>query len=135
MLYRLLIVSEMVGTTGRTPLSVASILGVAEYNNRRDRIGNVILFHDGEAAQMLEGARVDLDRLMARQAGDGRHVRQRVVAQRPIAHRTLAEPVRLNVLNAETARRSLGGRRLSELAAVELEALLSSDALRASRAA
>lgn len=135
MLYRVVLVSEMVGANGRTPLSVAAILGVSEYNNRRDRIGSVILFHDGEAAQMLEGARVDLDRLIARQSRDGRHSRPRVVAQRPIDRRRLSEPVRLNVLTADAARAALGERRLSGLAAEELETLLSSDALRGSRAA
>ena len=135
MLYRVLLVSETVGATGRTAASVAAILGVAEYNNRRDHVGAVLLFHEGQAAQMLEGARVDLDRLIERQSRDGRHSGLRVVDDRPITHRRVTEPMRLNRLSADAAAERLAGRRLDELSAPELESLLCCDELRASRAA
>ena len=36
LLYRVLLVSEMVGAAGQTTLSLAEIVGISERNNRRD---------------------------------------------------------------------------------------------------
>lgn len=135
MLFRVLLVSETVGETGRTVLSQAAILGASERNNRRDEISSAMLFHDGQAVQMVEGMRGDVDRLIARQLADPRQRNLRVVADRPIVHRRVTEPVRLSVLSARQATEYLRGRSLGEVAAEGLERLLSCDKLRVSACA
>ncbi len=135
MLYRVLIVSETVGMTGQSALSKAAILGASERNNRRDEISSAMLFHEGQAAQMIEGMRADVDRLIARLLTDSRHRDLRIIADRPIVHRRVTEPVRLNTLSARQAVEYLRGRRLGEVAAEGLERLLSCDKLRASACA
>lgn len=132
LLYRVLLVSETVGTTGQSALSRAAILGASERNNRRDEISSAMLFHDGQAAQMLEGMRADLDRLIARLGADRRHRNLRVVGDRPVMQRRILEPVRLNVLTADQAAEYLRGRSLGEVAAEGLERLLSCNKLRVS---
>lgn len=95
MLSRLIYVSEAVGSTGVSMLSIAQILGVAERNNRRDRITSGILFHDGWCLHAIEGARVDIDRLMDRLREDRRHKSIRVLVDKPIAERRFCEPMSL----------------------------------------
>ena len=84
MLYRVVFVSETIGSTGSDVQSVAEILGASEHNNRRDEISSAMMFHDGEAAQMAEGARGDLDRLLARLSNDPRHRNIRILEDRPV---------------------------------------------------
>lgn len=130
MLYRVLLVSETVGMIGRSVMTVVDILGASERNNRRDAISSAMMFHEGQAALMLEGMRADVDRLIARLSIDDRHRNLRVVADRPVVHRRVTEPVRLCALSVSQAAEYLRGRRLDEIAAEGLERLLSCDKLR-----
>lgn len=95
MLHRLIYVSEAVGSTGVSTLSVAQILGIAERNNRRDHITSGVMFHDGWCLHAIEGARVDIDRLMGRLREDRRHRNIRVLVDRPITARRFCEPMGL----------------------------------------
>jgi hypothetical protein len=79
--------------------------------------------------------RTDLDRLIARLLADRRHSNLRVIADRPIVHRRIVEPVRLNALSTDQAAQYLRGRRLSEVAGEGLERLLSCNKLRVSASA
>ncbi|MBJ7318625.1 MAG: BLUF domain-containing protein [Brevundimonas sp.] len=135
LLYRVLLVSETVAAVERSPLMLADILGASERNNRRDMIGSAMMFHEGQAAMMLEGMRADLDRLITRLLSDGRHRNLKIVEDRPIVHRRVAEPVKLNAMSPHQAGEYLGGRRLDQLAASVLERLLSCDGLRVSSCA
>ena len=125
MLYRIVFVSEMIGASGRDVQSVAEILGVSERNNRRDEISSAMMFHDGEAAQVAEGARADLDRLLTRLSNDPRHRNLRVLEDRPVMQRRMRDSARLRALNDAQARDILHGRRLSDLSSAGLEKLLS----------
>jgi len=118
--------------TGQSAMSCAAILGESERNNRRDGISSAMMFHDGQAAQMLEGMRADLDRLIARLLTDRRHRNIRIIADRPIVHRRVTEAVSLNALSNTQAAEYLRGRRLSDIAAEGLESLLSCNKLRVS---
>ena len=132
MLYRLLIVSELVGAVGLTKDSVADILGASERNNRRDAIGSAMIFHEGQAAVLLEGMRVDVDRLMKRLNADSRHCNLDVVSDRPVIQRRIPDPVRLYALSPDQAEQILDCRPLKALEPVDLERLLSCDSLRVS---
>ena len=125
MLYRIVFVSEMIGASGRDVQSVAEILGVSERNNRRDEISSAMMFHDGEAAQLAEGARADLDRLLTRLSNDPRHRNLRILEDRPVMQRRMRDSARLCALNDTQARDILHGRRLSDLSSTGLEKLLS----------
>lgn len=129
MLYRLLIVSELVGAVGRTTESVADILGASERNNRRDAIGSAMIFHEGQAAVLLEGMRVDVDRLMKRLNADSRHRNLDVVSDRPVVQRRIPDPVRLYALTTDQAEQLLDGRPLKAVEPADLERLLSCDSL------
>jgi hypothetical protein len=124
-LYRIVFVSEMIGASGRDVQSVAEILGVSERNNRRDEISSAMMFHDGEAAQLAEGARADLDRLLTRLSNDPRHRNLRVLEDRPVMQRRMRDSARFCALNDAQARDILHGRRLSDLSCAGLEKLLS----------
>lgn len=91
MLHRVIYASEAVGATGTSTLSIAQILGVAESNNRRDHITSCVMFHQGHILQVIEGARVDLDRLLKRLRVDPRHTSLRVLLDTPIANRAIEE--------------------------------------------
>lgn len=93
MLQRLIYASEAVGMTGASTLSVAQILGVSERNNRRDRITSCLMFHQGHVLQVLEGGRVDLDRLMRRLLADPRHRDVRVLIDTPTPARAIPDPM------------------------------------------
>ena len=95
MLYRLIYMSEPVGSTGVSTLSLAHLVGVAERNNRRDRITSGIMFHEGLCLHALEGARADVDRLMGRLREDRRHRNIRVLVDKPIAERRFCEAMGL----------------------------------------
>ena len=77
MLQRAIYVSDAVGTAGNSTLSIAQILGVSDANNRRDHVTGVLLFHRGQFMQVIEGARVDVDRLIKRLGEDTRHTNLR----------------------------------------------------------
>lgn len=135
MLYRVLIVSETVGAVGSSAGSVVDILGASEHNNRRDAIGSAMMFHQGQAAVLLEGMRADVDRLLKRLLADPRHRGMRILADRPIVQRRINEPVRLCALSSEQEAEYLRGRRLEDVAVEGLERLLSCDQLRVSACA
>lgn len=127
MLYRIVLVSETVGAVGRDALSIAPILGQSERNNRRDEITGAMLFHDGQAALVVEGARADLDRLMTRLDRDARHQRMTVLSDRPVVQRRHHQAMRLSNPSAQRLAAALQGRRLSALTLGEIEALLAAD--------
>lgn len=129
LLFRVVFVSELVAGAGQSIRSVAEILGVCQRNNQRDEITSALIFHDGEAAQMIEGKRVDVDRLLARVARDPRHRNLRVLQDRPVLKRQTANPVRLSALSPDQAQTLLQGRRLSHLSADGLQRLLMCDHL------
>lgn len=86
-LHRVIYVSEAVGAVGSSLLGLVEILGVSERNNRRDHLTGILLSHNGRFLQAIEGARVDLDRLMDRLRRDGRHTNIRVLSDQPTSHR------------------------------------------------
>jgi hypothetical protein len=95
MLHRVIYASEAVGPTGFSTLTLAHILGAAERNNRRDHVTGGLLIHQGHILQVLEGARVDLDRLLRRLLADPRHTGLRVLVDTPIPARRWDEPMTL----------------------------------------
>lgn len=95
MLYRLIYASEAVGTTGISTLSIATILGAAIANNRRDSITSAVMFHQGRCLQGIEGSRVDVDRLMSRLQQDPRHRNLRVLSDKLVSARRFMEPMEL----------------------------------------
>jgi len=122
-LHRVIYASEAVGVTGNSTLSIAQILGQAEANNRRDHLTGCIMFHRGHILQALEGARVDLDRLMRKLLTDPRHTGMRVLVDTPIAERHLSEPMGL-CGDPDALLQRLGLACLSTLTANEAEELL-----------
>ena len=120
---------RQVADAGQTTRSVAEILGACQRNNQRDEITSALIFHRGEAAQMIEGKRVDIDRLLARVSRDPRHRNLRVLHDRPVLKRQTASPVRLNALSRDQAQTLLQDRRLSHLSADGLQRLLMCDHL------
>lgn len=68
--------------------SVADIIGVSNRNNRRD---GVLVIGDGVFLQVLEGARQDLDRALARILADPRHKNLKTLDQCGIKERAFAE--------------------------------------------
>ena len=129
MLFRVVFVSELVADAGQTTRSIAEILGACQRNNQRDEITSALIFHKGEAAQMIEGKRVDIDRLLARVSRDPRHRNLRVLHDRPVLKRQSASPVRLNALSRDQAQTLLQDRRLSHLSPDGLQRLLMCDHL------
>jgi hypothetical protein len=122
-LHRVIYASEAVGATGNSTLSIAQILGVSDRNNRRDHISGCLMFHQGHILQVLEGQRVDLDRLMRRLLTDARHTGLRVLSDMPIAARRLDEPMHLYGDPAALLQR-IGLPCISRLTAHEAEAML-----------
>jgi hypothetical protein len=86
-LCRAIYISQAVGNAGSSLLSVAEILGVSERNNRRDHLTGVLLAHDGWFLQALEGARIDIDRLLTRLHKDPRHTDIRMLGFETIEQR------------------------------------------------
>ena len=123
MLHRVIYASEAVGATGVSTLSIAQILGHAEGSNRRDHITSCVMFHQGHILQVIEGGRVDIDRLMRRLLADPRHNGLRILVDMPINTRTLQEPMSMCVDPAALLDQ-LGLPCLSQVTAREAEALL-----------
>jgi hypothetical protein len=122
-LHRVIYASEAVGATGASTLSIAQILGVSERNNRRDHLTSCVMFHQGHILQAIEGARVDVDRLVRRLLDDPRHAGLRVLVDTPIVARRLDEPMGL-CADPEALLRRLGLNCLSRVTANEAEVLL-----------
>lgn len=123
MLHRVIYVSESVGLTGASTLSIAQILGVSDRNNRRDRVSGCLMFYQGHILQALEGDRADLDRVMRRILADPRHTGLRILSDMPVLERRLPEPMGLCGDPAVLLER-IGLPSLSRLTALEAEALL-----------
>lgn len=123
MLHRVIYSSEAIGATGATTLSIAQILGVSERNNRRDHLTSCIMFHDGHILQIVEGARVDVDRLIRRLLDDPRHSGLKILSDAPINARRINEPIVLYSDPAALLDRA-GLESLSRVTANEVEALL-----------
>jgi hypothetical protein len=122
-LHRVIYASEAVGATGASTLSIAQILGVSERNNRRDHLTSCVMFHQGHILQAVEGARVDVDRLVRRLLDDPRHTGLRVLVDTPISARRIDEPMGL-CADPEALLRRLGLNCLSRVTANEAEVLL-----------
>ena len=123
MLHRVIYASEAVGATGASTLSIAQILGVSEGNNRRDHLTSCVMFHEGHILQVIEGARVDIDRLMRRLLEDARHSGLRILVDTPIGARRIHEPMGLCGDPAALLNR-IGLPCLSRVTAREAEVLL-----------
>ena len=123
MLHRVIYASEAVGVTGTSTLSIAQILGVSERNNRRDHLTSCVMFHQGHILQAVEGARVDVDRLIRRLLDDPRHSGLRILIDTPINARRIDEPMGLCGDPAALLDR-VGLNCLSRVTANEAEALL-----------
>jgi hypothetical protein len=122
-LHRVIYASEAVGVTGTSTLSIAQILGVSERNNRRDHLTSCVMFHQGHILQAIEGARVDVDRLIRRLLDDPRHSGLRILIDTPINARRIDEPMGLCGDPAALLDR-VGLNCLSRVTANEAEALL-----------
>jgi len=122
-LHRVIYASEAVGATGASTLSIAQILGVSERNNRRDHLTSCVMFHQGHILQAIEGARVDVDRLVRRLLDDPRHTGLRVLIDTPIHARRIDEAMGL-CADPEAMLRRLGLNCLSRVTANEAEVLL-----------
>lgn len=123
MLHRVIYASEAVGATGTSTLSIAQILGVAERNNRRDHITSCVMFHQGYFLQVIEGARVDVDRLLKRLAVDPRHSGLRILQDRPIPGRSVDDAMSL-CGDPQAVLQTLGLPCLSQISANDAERLL-----------
>lgn len=93
MLVRVAYVSNLIGTAGRSSLSIAQIVGVSDVNNRRDHLCSSMLYHDGQVVQVIEGQRLDVDRLLRRLNADARLGPLRMVCDMPIRERSLTQAV------------------------------------------
>jgi hypothetical protein len=125
-LYRLIYTSEAIGSAGTALLTIAQILGVSERNNRRDRITGSILFHETGCLQAIEGARVDIDRLMGRLREDPRHTRIRVLVDKPVAQRRFDQPMAI-CDNSTKVAQLIGSSDLASLTAYDAERILTFD--------
>lgn len=123
MLHRVIYASEAVGATGTSTLSIAQILGVAERNNRRDHITSCVMFHQGYFLQVIEGARVDVDRLLKRLAVDPRHSGLRILQDRPIPDRAVEDAMSI-CGDPKAVLQTLGLPCLSQIGANDADRLL-----------
>ena len=123
MLQRAIYVSDAVGTAGASMLSIAQIVGVSVVNNRRDHLSGVLMHHRGQFMQLVEGARPDMDRLMARLTQDGRHENIRILHNGPAERRCFGAAPMAKVEIAGELEGLIGDRRLDELSVSELTAV------------
>ena len=90
-LFRIVYVSDAVGDAREGLMPLIDIIGASDRNNRRDHLAGVLMRQDGQFFQAVEGARVDLDRLMGRLRADCRHTNIQVLADSRIDHRLFAD--------------------------------------------
>lgn len=90
-LHRVIYVSDAAEIAATSLLTLVDILGASERNNRRDHITGVLILHSGKFLQWVEGARLDLDRLMARISRDPRHKNLVVLSDLPITERSFPD--------------------------------------------
>ena len=123
MLYRAIYVSDAVGTAGASILSIAQILGVSDANNRRDHLTGVLMFHDGQWMQVIEGERADLDRLIHRLRADPRHRDVTFLVDAPAATRRFGTRPMAQADVTDGVLEILNDRPLRALKLVEAEAV------------
>lgn len=123
MLYRLVIARELVGGIAPDGRAAAERLGEAMAENRRDEISGVMLIHAGWLVQMIEGARIDVDRALRRMQADGQG-ELHILGDRPVIHRRVAEPMRMCALAPHKVEMALAGRAPNAVDPSELERLL-----------
>jgi hypothetical protein len=70
---------------------IADILAVSQRNNRRDEISGALMYSEGVFFQVIEGAAVDLDRLLRRLDSDPRHAEIRIIARAPVTGRLFGD--------------------------------------------
>lgn len=124
MLHRLLYVSDSVQPDGPSLLGFAQILGASDANNRRDHLTGVLLHHAGQFLQVVEGARVDVERLKRRLEADPRHTNLRVLFEGAIQARRFGQRPMGECRVGPTALGLLAGRPLDLLKADEAGAVL-----------
>lgn len=79
--------------TGRTDslMNMATILAESQRNNQRDGLTGALAAHGGRYIQVLEGAPVDIDRLMRRLDHDPRHREVTILDRRAIESRSFGD--------------------------------------------
>ena len=92
MLYRVIFASDVADLSA---VSIAQILGASVANNRRDDVTGCMAIREGRIVQVVEGSRLDLDRLMDRVRADRRHSGLRVLSDAPIVGRSTNHPMTL----------------------------------------
>lgn len=128
MLQRAIYVSDAVGAAGSSILSIAQILGASDINNRRDELRGMLIFHRGQFMQLVEGSRIDLDRLLTRLRADPRHENIRMLVDENV----IGDPVGLYpmariAVDGKVAA-MIGDRRLDQLSLPQVEALFTTAA-------
>ena len=123
MLQRAIYVSDAAGAQGSTILSMALILGASDANNRRDHVTGMLIYHRGQFMQVIEGARVDIDRLMKRLRADVRHGNIRMLTEGAVGPRRFGTAPMVQVPVEGAVADSLGDRTLGALSLHEAEAL------------
>lgn len=129
MLQRAIYVSDAAGTQGATLLSMALILGASDANNRRDHVTGILIHHRGQFMQVIEGAAVDIDRLMKRLRADVRHSNIRMLVDVAISRRRFGRTPMAQVAVEGAVADFLGDRTLDTLSPDEAEALLGTGAI------
>ena len=129
MLQRAIYVSDAAGTQGATLLSMALILGASDANNRRDHLTGILIHHRGQFMQVIEGASVDLDRLMKRLRADVRHSNIRMLIDVTVSTRRFGLTPMAQVSAEGAVADFLGDRTLGALSPDEAEALFSTGAI------
>lgn len=122
-LHRTIYVSDAVGAAATRLLVLAEILGQSERNNRRHGLTSALMRHEGRFLQLIEGRRVDVDRLIDRLRRDPRHENLRTLSDLPVGARRFDAPMVLAALTPAAAR-LLNGDALDQLSPARAEALL-----------
>lgn len=79
--------SDAVAETGADLIAIAHILGISDRNNRRDHITGLLIAHNRQFLQVIEGQRADIERLLKRLAADRRHRDMQLLCADPVAVR------------------------------------------------
>lgn len=116
-------------------MNLVQILAVSQRSNRRDEITGALAVSRGWFLQVVEGGRLDLDRLLSRLRGDPRHDQIDILDRRAIAERrfgdwAMAAPT-ITPANADRIDEAVDACRLDVERAVDLLHGLVSDPARA----
>ncbi|WP_421729950.1 BLUF domain-containing protein [Brevundimonas sp.] len=135
MLQRAIYVSDAAGAQGSTILSMALILGASDANNRRDHVTGMLIYHRGQFMQVIEGARVDIDRLMKRLRADVRHGNIRMLLDGSAHDRRFGSAPMAQVPVEGAVADILGDRMLDALSLSDAEALFTTGVIQSGMAA